>query len=167
MQFERARRELEARLEEARGREQGLRQQLAARGEQARAREGDASQMATRLGALQDANTALERERDGLAVALAQQACAPAGGGSGGGGGGGGGGGAAAAGGGEAELVELAQLRQACATLQRERDQLTDDLAPFTRSFFEEIEDLKYNYSVALQRVDEYAQRFGALGGAR
>ena len=82
---------------------------------------------------------ALERERDGLAVALAQQACAPAGGG--------GGCGAAAAGGGEAELVELAQLRQACATLQRERDQLADDLAPFTRSFFEEIEDLKYNYS--------------------
>ena len=135
--------------------------------------------MATRLGALQDANTALERERDGLAVALAQQACAPGGGGGRGGGGGGGGGGgsgggavggagagaAGAAGGGEAELVELGQLRQACATLQRERDQLADDLAPFTRSFFEEIEDLKYNYSVALQRVDEYAQRFGALAG--
>eukprot|EP00964_Phaeocystis_antarctica_P091758 scaffold58908_cov56-Phaeocystis_antarctica.AAC.2 len=127
--------------------------------------------MATRLGALQDANTALERERDGLAVALAQQACAPGGGGGGGGGSGGGAvggagaGAAGAAGGGEAELVELGQLRQACATLQRERDQLADDLAPFTRSFFEEIEDLKYNYSVALQRVDEYAQRFGALAG--
>ena len=118
--------------------------------------------MAARLGALQGANAALERERDGLAVALAQQACAPAGGG--GGGAGGGAVGAAAAGGGEAGLVELAQLRQAHASLQRERDQLADDLAPFTRSFFEEIEDLKYNYSVALQRVDEYAQRFGALG---
>ena len=36
----------------------------------------------------------------------------------------------------------------------------------FDMSFFEEIEDLKYNYSVALQRVDEYARRFGALEGA-
>ena len=58
------------------------------------------------------------------------------------------------------------QLRQSCAALQRERDQLAADLAPFTREFFEEIEDLKYNYSVALQRVDEYARRFGALEGA-
>ena len=115
--------------------------------------------MDARLGALQDANTALERERDALAVALAQQACAPAGGADGGGGGGA----AAAAGGGEAEL---AQLRQSCAALQRERDQLAADLAPFTREFFEEIEDLKYNYSVALQRADEYARRFGALEGA-
>ena len=114
--------------------------------------------MAARLGALQDANTALERERDALAVALAQQACAPAGGADGGGGAA-----AAAAGGGKAEL---AQLRQSCAALQRERDQLAADLAPFTREFFEEIEDLKYNYSVALQRVDEYARRFGVLEGA-
>ena len=159
-QWDRLKRELDAKLDAAAEREALLRQEAASKGSrlarleqqlQAAERRGpQREQLAGRIDALERSNAALQQERDGLAVALARQACEPASGGAGAGSSSGG--------------AELQQLQQSYAALERERNQLAEELRPFTRSFFEEIEDLKFNHATALQQLEAYASRFGSLG---
>jgi len=48
----------------------------------------------------------------------------------------------------------LASLHGEHAALQRERDSMADELAALTPEFFDEVEDLKYNYARAQAELE-------------
>lgn len=51
---------------------------------------------------------------------------------------------------------EVRRLKSKIAELQSENEKLTSDLNAFDLSFFQELEDLKYNYSEALKKCKEF-----------
>ena len=64
--------------------------------------------------------------------------------------------------------TEVRVKNDACAKLDAENAKLRGELANFNQDFFEELEDLKYNYSESVkknilyeQQLKQFAQQFG------
>ena len=69
-----------------------------------------------------------------------------------------------------ARQAALAALQREHAALQRdfeavsaERDGMVDDLKLLDEDFFSEVEDLKYRFHQASQRLEQYEQQFGPI----